>query len=67
MMNIHVNLNKDEIAALICCMNYLSEPNEVYLQMNNSQLNRLYNKLYTHWEEINRIEKIDDLVGGHVG
>jgi hypothetical protein len=45
-----IKLNKDELTVLICSLNYMSQPNEVYLQMNYTDVNRLYNKLFSLYE-----------------
>ena len=52
MIETSVKLNKDELTALICSLNYMSRPNEVYLQMNYTDVNRLYNKLYSVYESL---------------
>ena len=52
MIETPVKLNKDELTALIFSLNYMSRPNEVYLQMNYTDVNRLYNKLYSVYESL---------------
>ena len=54
MMNeVQVKLNKNELTALIFALNYMSKPNEVYLQQNYTDVNRLYNKLFSFYEKMN--------------
>ena len=52
MIETPVKLNKDELTALICSVNYMTRPNEVYLQMNYTAVNRLYNKLSSVYESL---------------
>jgi hypothetical protein len=53
-----VRLNTKELMILISSLNHLSRPNEVYLQMNYSDVNQLYNKLYSVWETLDNNEKL---------
>jgi hypothetical protein len=52
MIETPVKLNKDELTVLICSLNYMTQQNEVYLQMNYTDVNRLYNKLYSVYESL---------------
>jgi hypothetical protein len=53
-----VRLNNRELTVLIFALNYLTNKNEVYLQANYTDVNKLYNKLYSVWEKLESNEKI---------
>jgi hypothetical protein len=53
-----VKFNSNELLILISALNYLSTPNKVYLQMNFTNVNQLYNKLYSVWETLDNNEKL---------
>ena len=52
MVETEIKLNKNELTVLIASLNYMSQPNEVYLQMNYTCVNRLYNKLFSVYESL---------------
>lgn len=56
-----VNLTKEELNILICGLNALHYNEEKRLNREYGSVCALYNKLYTHWEELHRIEKILNL------
>jgi len=47
-----IKLNKNELTVLISSLNYMSQPNEIYLQINCTDVNRLYNKLFSLYEAL---------------
>lgn len=53
-----VRLNTKELMIIISALNHLSKPNEVYLQLNCTDVNQLYNKLYSVWETLDSNEKL---------